>query len=48
MDKYNFQKLTPINDVELNIYDHALDFIFKNLNEVAAIIKAQILRNGPD
>lgn len=30
MDKYNFQKLTPINDVELNIYDHALDFIFKN------------------
>lgn len=30
MDKYNFQKLTPINDVELNIYEHALDFVFKN------------------
>lgn len=26
----NFQKLTPVNDVELDIYSNAIDFIFKN------------------
>lgn len=26
----NFQKLTPINDVELSIYKDALDFVFEN------------------
>ena len=30
MENYNFQKLTPINDVELNVYESALDFVFKN------------------
>jgi len=30
MDKYNFQKLTPINNVELNVYESALDFVFQN------------------
>ena len=28
--EHNFQKLTPINNVDLNIYEEALDFIFKN------------------
>ena len=28
--EYNFQKLTPINNVDLNIYEEALDFVFKN------------------
>lgn len=27
---YNFQKLTPVNDVELSIYINALDFVFDN------------------
>ncbi|MEG1313502.1 MAG: hypothetical protein RSD40_04230, partial [Bacilli bacterium] len=27
---YNFQKLTPIDNVELSIYKEALDFVFKN------------------
>ena len=26
----NFQKLTPINDVELSIYKDALDFVYEN------------------
>jgi len=30
MDEYNFQKLTPKNDVELNIYENAIDFVFEN------------------
>lgn len=29
-NKYNFQKLTPINQVDLNIYNEALDYVFKN------------------
>jgi len=29
-DKFNFQKLTPINDVDLKIYDDALNFVFDN------------------
>lgn len=29
-EKYNFQKLTPINDAELSIYKNALDFVFNN------------------
>jgi hypothetical protein len=27
---YNFQKLTPVNDIELKIYKDALDFVFDN------------------
>lgn len=30
MGEYNFQKLTPKDDVELSIYEDALDFVFKN------------------
>lgn len=30
MDEYNFQKLTPIHDAKLGIYENALDFVFKN------------------
>lgn len=29
-NKYNFQKLTPINNAELKIYDDALNFVFDN------------------
>lgn len=29
-NRYNFQKLTPVNDVELSIYKNALDFVFEN------------------
>lgn len=29
-NRYNFQKLTPIDDVELNIYEDALKFVFEN------------------
>lgn len=29
-DKYNFQKLTPTNSADLNIYKNALDFVFEN------------------
>lgn len=28
--EYNFQKLTPINDADLSIYDDALNFVFAN------------------
>ena len=28
--KYNFKKLTPINNAELKIYDDALNFVFEN------------------
>jgi hypothetical protein len=29
-NKYNFQKLTPINQVDLNIYKEALEYVFEN------------------
>jgi len=29
---YYFQKLTPINNAELKIYEDALDFVFANDN----------------
>lgn len=29
-DKYKFQKLTPIQDADINIYKDALDFVFEN------------------
>ena len=29
-EAYNFQKLTPVNDIDLSIYKNALDFIFEN------------------
>jgi len=29
-DKYKFQKLTPINDIDLSVYQEALDFVFEN------------------
>lgn len=29
-NKHNFQKLTPIKDVDLKIYDDALNFVFEN------------------
>jgi len=29
-NNYNFQKLTPIKNVDLNVYNDALDFVFKN------------------
>lgn len=28
--RYKFNKLTPINDVDLKVYEDALDFVFKN------------------
>jgi hypothetical protein len=32
-NKYNFQKLTPIRNVDLKTYDDALNFVFGN-NEI--------------
>nr|WP_228723133.1 hypothetical protein [Limnobaculum xujianqingii] len=29
-NSYKFQKLTPISDVELGIYEDAIDFVFDN------------------
>jgi hypothetical protein len=29
-NKYKFQKLTPVDDVNLNIYEDAIDYIFDN------------------
>lgn len=29
-DRYNFQKLTPINKADINIYKDALDYVFNN------------------
>ena len=29
-DSYNFQKLTPIHDVDLSVYEKAIDFVFDN------------------
>jgi hypothetical protein len=36
-NKYNFQKLTPTNDVDLKVYEDAFEFIFQNndINNVA-------------
>ena len=30
MDKIHFEKLTPQKDADLNVYDEAIDFVFKN------------------
>lgn len=30
MDKIHFEKLTPQKDADLNIYDEAINFVFKN------------------
>ncbi|WP_186379210.1 YobI family P-loop NTPase, partial [Yersinia intermedia] len=29
-NSYKFQKLTPVNDVELGVYKNAIDFVFDN------------------
>lgn len=29
-NKFNFQKLTPMNDADLSVYQEAMDFVFKN------------------
>ena len=29
-NKYKFQKLTPVNDVDLKLYEDAIDYIFDN------------------
>lgn len=30
MHRYNFQKLTPRNDIELGVYENAIDYVFRN------------------
>ena len=29
-NKYHFEKLTPIDNVDMNVYENAIDFVFKN------------------
>ncbi|MDU4912384.1 hypothetical protein [Clostridium baratii] len=29
-DKYKFQKLTPVNDMDLNVYEDAINYVFDN------------------
>ena len=29
-NKYHFEKLTPIDNVDMNVYENAIDFIFEN------------------
>lgn len=28
-NKFHFEKLTPIDNVDMNVYENAIDFIFK-------------------
>ncbi|MEZ3502033.1 MAG: hypothetical protein K1W25_01040 [Lachnospiraceae bacterium] len=28
--EYHFQKLTPINNADINVYEEAIDFVFHN------------------
>lgn len=30
MRKYHFQKLTPIDDADISVYEEAIDFVFQN------------------
>lgn len=29
-NKYHFEKLTPIDNVDMNVYENAIDYIFEN------------------
>ena len=31
-DQYKFQKLTPTTEVNLNVYENALEFVFQNVD----------------
>ena len=31
-DKYNFQKLTPVSNVDISVYEDAIDFVFGNVD----------------
>lgn len=35
-EKYHFQKLTPINDADISVYEDAIDFVFQN-NDVSNV-----------
>ena len=28
--KYHFEKLTPVNDIDISVYEEAIDYIFDN------------------
>lgn len=28
--EYHFQKLTPLNNADINVYEKAIDFVFKS------------------
>ena len=29
-DEYHFERLTPINDIELKVYEDAINYVFEN------------------
>ena len=32
-DEYHFERLTPINDIELKVYEDAINYVFENQEE---------------
>ena len=29
-NKYKFERLTPVDDIDLNVYEEAIDYVFDN------------------
>ena len=43
-DDYNFQKLTPVSDADISVYEDAFKFVFENadVKNVAEIGRAHV------
>ena len=43
-NKYNFQKLTPVSDADISVYEAAIDFVIWNNDEKMWLSLVHIVR----
>ena len=40
--KYYFEKLTPVNDIDISVYEEAIDYIFDNADITNDIVNISL------